>query len=491
MTEVPTVRVGRDRGPQHPRMQRVTLRNRLTLFAAVGVGTAVALVSLAAYFTVRTSLYNELDEQLLNRAKVAAESSLAQVIELQRQSPAVFEAIDLRLGVVQLLSDGRTQLFIPPNAPAVPYGPDEIDVAAGLKRDNIRTDNRTDQRVVAAPIDPGFALVIAQPLHPTRDTLARLAWVLFAVGGAGIVLAAAGGLGVARTALRPVERLTKAAEHVARTGDLQPIPVTSEDDELARLTNSFNAMLAALADSQERQRRLVADAGHELRTPLTSLRTNLELLVASQQAGAKYRLSDEDRAEIYADVRAQIEELTTLIGDLVELARDDAPFVVHESVELVDVVERALDRARRRAPGVSLDIRLRPWTLVGDANALERAVMNLLDNAVKWSPPDGRVRVELRQAGAQAAVLEVADSGPGIAEDDLPHVFERFYRSTEARTLPGSGLGLAIVKQVAERHGGTVTAGRAAEGGALMSLWLPGNPSETFHTDEYPAATQS
>ncbi|MBP2474904.1 two-component system sensor histidine kinase MprB [Crossiella equi] len=485
MTEVPTVQVSRDDPAPHQytRMQRVSLKNRLMLFAAVGVGTAVALVSLAAYFTVRESLYNELDEQLLNRAHVAAKSSLGSTFELQQQSAAVFDAIDLRLGLLVVESDGRSTLFGSKNAATVPVSPEEYRVANGDEADNVRTDGRSDMRVVAVPAFPGSALIIAQPLKPTRDTLGRLAWVLFGVGGAGILLAALGGLGVARTAIRPVQRLTKAAEHVARTGDLHPIPVTSEDDELARLTNSFNSMLAALADSRERQRRLVADAGHELRTPLTSLRTNLELLVASQQAAPGHRLSDEDRAEIYADVRAQIEELTTLIGDLVELARDDAPYVVHESVELVDVVERALDRARRRAPGVSLDIRLRPWTLVGDANALERAVMNLLDNAVKWSPPDGHVRVELRQAGAQAAVLEVADSGPGIADADLPHVFERFYRSTEARTLPGSGLGLAIVKQVAERHGGTVTAGRALEGGALMSLWLPGNPSETFQPE--------
>ncbi|GAA2819067.1 HAMP domain-containing sensor histidine kinase [Crossiella cryophila] len=484
MSEVPTVRVGRD--AHQPRMQRVTLQNRLTLFAAIGVGTAVALVSVAAYFTVLRSLYSELDEQLISRANVIADSALGQGIELERQSAAIFAAIDLRVGLAETLPDGRVKVTSPLNSPQVPVGPEEISVITGQLDHSVRTDARSDQRVIAVPVYRNAALVVAQPLKPTRDTLGRLAWVLFAVGGAGIVLAAAGGLAVARTAIRPVQRLTKAAEHVARTGDLQPIPVTSEDDELARLTNSFNAMLGALADSQERQRRLVADAGHELRTPLTSLRTNLELLVASQQADARYRLSDEDRAEIYADVRAQIEELTTLIGDLVELARDDAPLVVHESVELVDVVERALDRARRRAPGVSLDIRLRPWTLVGDANALERAVMNLLDNAVKWSPPDGRVRVELRQAGAQAVVLEVADSGPGIAESDLPHVFERFYRSTEARTLPGSGLGLAIVKQVAERHGGTVTAGRSHEGGALMSLWLPGNPSETFHSDGFP-----
>jgi two-component system sensor histidine kinase MprB len=298
--------------------------------------------------------------------------------------------------------------------------------------------------------------------------------VLLLIGGAGVLLAAIAGTAVARTGLRPVQRLTEATARVANTGDLTPIPV-SGDDELARLTHSFNAMLGAVAESQERQRRLVADAGHELRTPLTSMRTNLELLLASERPNSP-TLSQEDKTEIQSDVRAQIDELTTLIGDLVELAREDAPQVVHEPVDLVEVVERSLDRARRRASNVTFDVQLQPWTLLGDSSALERAVLNLLDNAVKFSPSGSAVRLSLRQVGDGSAVVEVADAGPGIADADLPHVFERFYRSSEARTLPGSGLGLAIVKQVAQRHGGTATAGRAPEGGALFTLRLPGRP---------------
>jgi two-component system sensor histidine kinase MprB len=262
---------------------------------------------------------------------------------------------------------------------------------------------------------------------------------------------------------------------VARTGNLTPIAI-SGDDELARLTASFNSMLGALAESQERQRRLVADAGHELRTPLTSLRTNLELLAASDRPDAP-SLSEQDRKEISDDVRAQVEELTTLVGDLVELAREDAPQVVHEPVELTDVVERALARVSRRAPDVQFDINLAPWNLLGDANALERAVLNLLDNAAKWSPPGATVDVRLVATDHGTAELHVADVGPGIAEADLPYVFERFYRSPDARTLPGSGLGLAIVAQVASRHGGNVRASRRPEGGTLMILELPGRPS--------------
>jgi two-component system sensor histidine kinase MprB len=275
---------------------------------------------------------------------------------------------------------------------------------------------------------------------------------------------------VARGGLRPVLRLTEATERVARTGDLRPIPV-SGDDELARLTQSFNSMLGGLAESREQQRRLVADAGHELRTPLTSLRTNLELLIESSKPG-RPTLSEQDTTEIYSDVRGQLDELTTLIGDLVELARQDAP-----QIELVEVVERALDRARRRAAGVRFDVSLQPWTMLGDASALERAVLNLLDNAVKFSPSEGVIGVTLRPLGDGTAVIEVTDQGPGIADADLPHVFERFYRSEEARTLPGSGLGLSVVLQAAQRHGGMAYANRAPDGGALMAIRLPGRQS--------------
>jgi two-component system sensor histidine kinase MprB len=327
-------------------------------------------------------------------------------------------------------------------------------------------------RVVAVQAGPGQALVIAQRLDSTQQVLTKLGVALPIVGGIGVVLAALAGVVVARAGLRPVDRLTAATERVAATNDLRPIPVDGSD-ELARLTRSFNDMLGALAASQEQQRRLVADAGHELRTPLTSMRTNLELLAAASRPGAPM-LPESDRAEILEDVQAQVAELSTLVGDLVELARDDVPLVVHEPLELTDVVLRSLERARRRAGDVEFVPMLVPWTLIGDATALERAVLNLLDNAAKWSPQGGSVRVQMRPLDEWSIVLEVADAGPGIAEEDLPHVFDRFYRSATSRTMPGSGLGLAIVRQVAVRHGGAVWAGRAPEGGALLAVRLPG-----------------
>ena len=226
--------------------------------------------------------------------------------------------------------------------------------------------------------------------------------------------------------------------------------------------------------SIEAQRHLVADAGHELRTPLTSLRTNLDLLA---QAGQE--LPERARSELIDDVRAQIAELTTLIGDLVELARDEPLPTVVVQVDLSDIVDRALTRVRRRAPGVTFDRDMDPWWVIGDAAGLERAITNLLDNAAKWSPPDGTVSIRLVDGA-----LIVDDEGPGIATDDLPHVFDRFWRSEESRAMPGSGLGLSIVAQVVERHAGTVTAGPAPDGGTRVVLRLPGTTSEDSTIDD-------
>ncbi|GAA4884722.1 HAMP domain-containing sensor histidine kinase [Saccharopolyspora cebuensis] len=460
-------------GPGNSRFQRVSLRNRVTWLAAICVAGAVALVSVAAFLTVHDSLYEQVDDNLTERAVEAAHGPLVRTPDLQQVPVAFYNAANFKISV--LFANG-TEVH-PPDVDSrsrPPTSYQELAVARGEIAESLRTDERTNSRIVAVPTGAGgAAVVMSTSLRPTQQTLAQLSVVLVVMGGAGILLAAAAGTTVARAGLRPVQRLTAATERVALTGDLRPIPV-SGDDELARLTTSFNRMLGALAESQERQRRLVADAGHELRTPLTSLRTNLELLMASARPDAP-ELSEQDRDEMFADVQAQVTELSALVGDLVELAREDTPQVVHEPVDLVEVVERALSRAQRRAQRVEFDVRLHPWRMMGDATALERAVLNLLDNGAKWSPEGATVRVELRpDPGARHTVLEVADAGPGIAPGDRPYVFERFYRSSDARTLPGSGLGLSIVKQVAERHGGAVWAGEAPEGGALLRMTLPG-----------------
>ena len=455
--------------------RKVSLRGRVTVMAASVVAVAVAVLALSAYLVVVRALYGDVDAQLEGRADTLLENSAA----LQQAGPggalglsALFSQ-DLRVAVIV----GGQPYTTPSLRP--PLGEPEQAVAAGRAARSLRTTQ--DFRVLAQRAPDGTTVVLAQSLVPTREILQRLGAVLAVAGVAGVLLAIATGAAVGRAGLRPVARLTAASERVAETDDLAPIPVTG-DDELARLTHSFNRMLLAVGESRERQRRLVADAGHELRTPLTSLRTNVELLAASQQPGAP-RLAESDRVELLDDVKAQITELATLVGDLVELAREDAPVVVREQLDLVALIERALERVRRRRTDVGFVVALHPWCVVGDPAGLERAVLNVLDNAAKWSPPGEHVLVALRQVGAEDAELTVDDAGPGISPADRGLVFERFYRATSSRSMPGSGLGLAIVKQVVDKHGGAVRAEESTRGGALIRLRIPGVP---LHPDAQP-----
>jgi two-component system sensor histidine kinase MprB len=439
---------------------RRSLASRVTLLTTLAVGLAVAFVAFAAFMTARMQMQSTLDESLLDRADKVATYDVPLDVEVPSWA---LGAADIR--ILYFTSDARYRTF--DDFPALRLGQPEIDVAAGRSSESTRTlvaDDGERFRVVTVPArDPGQALVLAQSLESQQQTLAKLGLVMLLFGLAGVIAAAAAGWAVARNGLRPVRRLTDAVEAIAETEDLRPLPVEG-DDEIARLAGAFNSMLVALAASRDRQRQLVADAGHELRTPLTSLRTNLDLLA---QAGRD--LPDDARVELLADVRAQIEELTTLIGDLVELARDDPMPAVVATVHLDEIVDRALTRVRRRAPSLTFEADVEPSSVVGDAAALERAVTNLLDNAAKWSPPDGVVRVRLADGE-----LTVDDEGPGIADEDLTHVFERFWRSDESRSMPGSGLGLAIVAQVVDRHSGSVTAGRSPAGGARLTIRLPG-----------------
>jgi two-component system sensor histidine kinase MprB len=356
----------------------------------------------------------------------------------------------------------------------LPLGDPEKDVVNGTLRMSLRTVNF--QRVLAVHLPSGDSLLISKSLDPTGKVLSRLGTILLIVGGVGMAVAAIAGGTVARTGLRPVARLTDAAERVARTDDLRPIPVHGSD-ELARLTEAFNMMLRALTESRERQARLVTDAGHELRTPLTSLRTNVELLMASMAPGAP-SIAEDDMAGLRADVIGQIEELSTLVGDLVDLTRDDAGVRIHEPVDMSDVLDRSLERVRRRRNDIEFVVTTTGWQVFGDEAGLSRAVLNLLDNAAKWSPPGGRVEVTLAQLDPMHAELVVADHGPGIPPAERQLVFERFYRSTSARAMSGSGLGLAIVNQVVMKHGGTLRIEDTMPGGdppgASFHVVLPG-----------------
>src|SRR5918996_247963 len=220
-------------------------------------------------------------------------------------------------------------------------------------------------------------------------------------------------------------------------------------------------MLAALGEAMASRRGLVADASHELRTPLTSIRTNIEVLERSEE------LEPEERERVVRDVRVQLEELSILVADLVELARGNERTDPPEPVRLDELVAEAVDRAGRVAPGVRFQTALEPVTVHAVPAQVERAVGNLLDNAAKWSPPGGTVEVEVR-----GGEVLVRDHGPGIDDSDLPHVFDRFYRAPAARGVPGSGLGLAIVRKVAEAHGGSVSAEPAPGGGARFRFRL-------------------
>ncbi len=460
-----------DRRP-HPRawlnhLRRVSLRGRVTALATTVAVVLVAVMAVSTYFVVRSALYTSVDNQLRARAATFVDSS---ALSLDPNFVTTLaRAFTSDISVALLYPDGS--VYAP--GPQIPIGGPEIAVASGHDRSSLRTAG--GQRILAERSQSGVTLVISQRLAPTQRVLDRLALVLGIIGGVGVVVAAAAGTAVGRTSLRPVSRLTAAAERVARTDDLTPIPVTGKD-ELARLTMSFNAMLRALADSRERQSRLVADAGHELKTPLTSLRTNAELLIAAGRPGAP-ELPPGEMEAIRDDVLAQIEELSTLVADLVDLAREDSPESVRQQVDLRTVLDGALDRVQRRRTDVQFEVWAASWIVYGDPGGFGRAVLNILDNAAKWSPPGEKVHVALRQVASHLAELTVADAGPGIPEKDRQLVFERFYRSDTARSMPGSGLGLAIVRQVVVKHGGVISADVSERGGALIRILLPGEPA--------------
>ncbi|MAU82069.1 HAMP domain-containing sensor histidine kinase [Gordonia sp. Z-3] len=456
-----------------PLTRAVSLTTRVTLLSATVVLVSVSLMAAAAYFVVYRAMYNEVDSQLESRADGMTVLAKTGLLNERPESLVTGTVFSTNISLALVHPDGSTYLI-----GDVPFEDVERSIARSTPRpvNNMQSLRTVDnQRVLARKLADGNTLVLAQSLLHTDRVLKRLAWVLLVVGGGGVALAALAGTTVARAGLRPVARLTRAAERVARTQDLTPIPV-SGNDELARLTESFNTMLRALADSRDRQARLVADAGHELRTPLTSLRTNLELLIAASEPGAP-AMPPQDMIELRSDVMAQIEELSTLVGDLVDLAREDAPEVVHEEVDLVEVITRSLDRVRRRRTDVDFHTTVTPWFVFGEEHGLNRAVLNVLDNAAKWSPRGRPVLVSLSQIDANTAELTVADAGPGIPEEDRELVFERFYRSTQSRSMPGSGLGLAIVRQVVTRNGGSVRAEQSDLGGTLIRMTLPGSPT--------------
>lgn len=444
----------------------MTIRARLVLVAAVAVVVAVLAAAAASYVAARTSLLGSVDGTL----RASAEGTI--------------RSLELRTGQLQRHVGGFGSQFITPSGVVITGGgipeTEEARAVAAGRRPGYYTDVTIDGvpyrelvqgvqvvRVFTGPIYAGqsrAALQVVLPLTSVDRQLALLGTVLLAVAVGCVALALALAWLVGRTALIPLYTLTGAVEEVAATTDVSRRLDPGGPDELGRLRRAFNHLLAALQRSQDAQRQLVLDAGHELRTPLTSLRTNLEVVRRLDE------MTPHERSVLVDDLLTQMGELTTLVSDLSELARGEQrhsePRALRLDAVVEDVVAAARSHGRQRA--VAFSLTSAPTWVRGHRGRLARAIGNLCDNALKWSPDGATVEVDCRDG-----VVSVRDHGPGIALEDLPHIFDRFYRAPAARSMPGSGLGLAIVAQVAQGAGGFVWAGRAEGGGTEFRLHLP------------------
>jgi two-component system, OmpR family, sensor histidine kinase MprB len=452
----------------------VSFRRRLTLAGTAAVAIAILLALGTAFAVVRSELRGQVDESLrtvaderarelvITREVLGFEGQAGDILPMIRQRLAApAEPLEGKVRYVQLLTPDR--VIAPAEAkPLLPEDPDAEEImlsGEGSAFSDVQLEG-SHARVFTRAIEPGLAIQTAQTVDEQDEAIDRLAMILALVGLGGVGLAGGLGLVVTRTATRPVRELSATAEHVARTRDLSRRIEASGTDELSGLATSFNTMLEALDRSMRAQRQLVSDASHELRTPLTSLRTNLEVL-----AGSNGALPLEERNRLLTAVAGQLDELTGLVGDLVDLARDGERDEAFEAVRLDLLVADAVDRARRLHPGREISLHTDEALVDGSPARLDRAVSNLLDNAEKWSPPGTPIEVRV-----QKGEITVRDHGPGFSNEDLPRVFDRFYRARSARGLPGSGIGLAIVRQVAEAHGGTVEAENAPDGGARLRV---------------------
>jgi two-component system sensor histidine kinase MprB len=448
----------------------VSLRLRVALFIALVVAVAAVAVSWAAYASAQHEARSEVDQALLSRVGFAGPPGMPGLPVVGDQMPPPepwpSSGISARPDVVIQVIDASGAVVGPmTGVVTLPVEEADLAVAAGESGPRLRDVwiDGVHYRMLTNPatgLSGAAAVQVARDVTETDALLSGLRMRLLLIGGSAVLVAAVVAWFVSRGAVRPVARLTEAAEHVAVTRQLEvPIEV-SRRDEIGRLATSFNTMLGALAASRAQQRRLVADAGHELRTPLTSLRTNFDLLARADGMSAG------DRAEVLADARLELEELSALVAELLDLAAD-APPEASVEVRLDEIVGEVVERFRRRT-GREVTLDAVPTPAVGKPIGLARAVANLLDNAHKWSPP-GR-KIEVRVQGGQ---VEVRDHGGGIDPADLPRVFERFFRSAAARGTPGSGLGLAVVQQTAEEHGGRAFAANAEGGGALVAFEIP------------------
>lgn len=442
------------------------LRTRISVVAAAAVAIAVVLVTAAAFVVARQQLRSEVDDSLIERAVaiqrlgndprgiMGSEGPIRRGFGLfgfggqGSAFDAVYYQVTLSTGEV-LIPEG--QGLLPPADTAV--GADVV-VLNDAHIDDVHVRMATVQSDLLGTVQ------IARPLTEVDAALTGLAAALFAFGTVGVLLAAGAGLLIARSALKPIDELAEAAEHVAETQDLGARIEIVSNDEVGRLAKEFNAMLAALETSRQEQQRLVRDTGHELRTPLTALRTNVELL------GRAPGLTNEQRSELISAAEAEVKDLSSLVGEVVDLASDRYTEGPTEDLLLDEIVAACVERAKRRFD-VEILLEAEPSPVKGRPVALSRAVDNLLDNAVKWGAENGPIDV-----GVAGGRVTVRDHGPGIDDDDRDQVFDRFYRSATARSMPGSGLGLSIVKKVVEAHGGEVFAETARDGGAIVGFDL-------------------
>jgi two-component system, OmpR family, sensor histidine kinase MprB len=463
-------------------LDRMSFRRRLLLAGTAAVAVAILLALGTAFAVVRAELRGQVDESLEQVAGQRGEDVMftrrvagaAGAAEGGAAAPLIRESLstpDQPLGgrarYVQIMVGDQVLAPFggPPQLPTDERTREIAKTGEGAYFSDVELEG-SHARVYTRALEPGVVIQAAQAVDDQDEAINRLGLILAVVGLGGVGMAGGLGLVVTRTATRPVRELSEAAEHVARTRDLSRRIEAQGGDELGRLATSFNTMLGELERSMRSQRQLVSDASHELRTPLTSVRTNLEVL-----ARANGSLPEEERARMLRDVTVQLDELTGLVGDLVDLARDGAPDEPLEAVRLDLLVSEAVARARRLHPGREIQLEAADTLVQGLPGRLDRAVSNLLDNAEKWSPPATPIEVAVRDGE-----VVVRDHGPGFSGEDLPRVFDRFYRARSARGRPGSGLGLAIVRQVAEAHGGSVTAANAAGGGAQLRLVLGSRP---------------
>ncbi|MFI0454291.1 ATP-binding protein [Actinomadura sp. 6N118] len=444
-----------------------SLRTRLTVIAATAITVSVFVAFQVGIELLNWELQDTAKNQLRADSRVLATNAeragLAQV-----QLPPYPGSGQL---VRVILPDGSTRT--PAGQPALPPVSEHAGrVAQGASADLMESNDSDGSFIYTLRAGDG-AVQVARVAADDDSPITEFGLGMLLIGLLCVVGGALVGLTVARTGLAPIDRLTAAAVRVAHTRDLDADIPDEGGGEIRRLIQSINDMLAALRDSRRAQRLLAEDAAHELKTPLTSLRLNVELLIRLDRRGTlDSALPAESRTRLLDDLGAQVAELSALAAELTDLARGDVSDESTELLDLADVVVAAATRARSRVPDIEVALDVTSVWVSGRPAALQRAVLNLIDNAGKWSPADQPVQVRLRAEGA-SAVLEVDDAGPGIDAADVQRVFDRFYRADSARALPGSGLGLSIVQRVVDAHGGRATVARSARGGALLRVELP------------------